>query len=157
MRFKKNNDNIIKKIKDENPNNKNKVSKKKYEKEFEVEPLRLLVIIVNRYQGDFYLSKLKEHGVAAAFLCNGSGTATRDIYDMLGVGEIKKDVILSLVRKNKVQEIFQFVQDKFNVSKNAKGVAITIPIDAISGVLLYRFFTDTKENIIKKENNENGK
>lgn len=157
MIFKKKNDNIIQKVKNENLENKNKVSKKKYEKEFEIEPLRLLVIIVNRYQGDFYINKLKEHGVAAAFLCNGSGTATRDIYDMLGVGEIKKDVIFSLVRQDKVKEIFDFVQDKFNVSNNAKGVAITIPIDAISGVLLYRFFTDTKENIIKKESNENEK
>ena len=137
--------------------NKPKENKKTYDKEFEVEPLRLLVIIVNRYQVDFYINKLSEHGVAASFLCNGSGTATREIYNMLGVGEIKKDVIFSLVRKDKVQEVFEFIQDKFKVSNNAKGVAVTIPIDAISGVLLYRFFTDTKENITKKENNENGK
>lgn len=131
-------------------------SKKSYEKEYVVEPLRLMLIIVNRYQGDYYINKLKENGVAASFLCNGSGTATRDIYDVLGVGETKKDVIFALVRKDKVSQICKIAQDKFNVSKNAKGVVITVPIDSISGVLLYRFFTDTKENI-KKETSTNGK
>lgn len=133
-----------------------KKNKTAYDKEYVVEPLRLMVIIVNRYQGDYYINKLKENGVAASFLCNGSGTATRDIYDMLGVGETKKDVIFSLVRKDKVSQICKIAQDKFNVSKNAKGVVITVPIDSISGVLLYRFFTDTKENI-KKETATNGK
>ena len=41
-----------------------------YSKEYEVSPLKLLVIIVNKYQGDYYLDLLiKKHNVAAAFLC----------------------------------------------------------------------------------------
>ena len=58
-----------------------------YSKEYEVSPLKLLVIIVNKYQGDYYLDLLiKKHNVAAAFLCKGHGTATRDIYDLLKMG-----------------------------------------------------------------------
>ncbi len=147
---------VIEDSKKEIPAKEEKKSKTVYDKEYVVEPLRLMIIIVNRYQGDYYINKLKENGVAASFLCNGSGTATRDIYNMLGVGETKKDVIFSLVRKDKVSQISQIAQEKFNVSKNAKGVVITVPIDSISGVLLYRFFTDTKENV-KKETTTNGK
>ena len=122
-----------------------------YSKEYEVSPLKLLVIIVNKYQGDYYLDLLiKKHNVAAAFLCNGHGTATRDIYDLLNISENKKDVVIALVKSNQVDIVLSKILERFNVSKNAKGIAFTIKLDSIIGVLTYRFFTDTKHNF-KKE------
>lgn len=122
-----------------------------YSKDYEVSPLKLLIIIVNKYQGDYYLDLLiKKYNVAAAFLSNGHGTATRDIYDLLNISENKKDVVIALVRSDQVDILLNKILERFNVSKNAKGIAFTIKLDSIIGVLAYRFFTDTKQNI-KKE------
>lgn len=122
-----------------------------YSKNYEVSPLKLLIIIVNKYQGDYYLDLLiKKHNVAAVFLCNGHGTATRDIYDLLNISENKKDVLIALIRSDQADILLNKILERFNVSKNAKGIAFTIKLDSIIGVLAYRFFTDTKQNI-KKE------
>lgn len=128
-----------------------KHSTSNYTNEYKVSPLKLLIIIVNKYQGDYYLDLLiKKYNVAAAFLCNGHGTATRDIYDLLNISENKKDVVISLVKSDQVEILLSKILERFNVSKNAKGIAFTIRLDSIIGVLTYRFFTDTKQNI-KKE------
>lgn len=142
---------MIKKInkrinkKKENPN----VSD--YNRDYEVAPLKLLFVIVNKYQGDYFLDLLiKEYGVSAAFMCNGHGTATRDIYNYLNISENKKDVVISLVNEDKINDVLNSIQERFNVSKNAKGIAFTIKLDSIIGVLSYRFFADIKSNV-KKE------
>lgn len=120
-----------------------------YDKEFKVQKLKFLVIIVNKYQGDYYVNKLLKLGVSACFMANGYGTATREIYSVLGVGETKKDVVFALISEDKIEQVLSIIQKKFNVSNNAKGVAVTFKVDSIMGILLYRFFTDTKENVRK--------
>ena len=121
-----------------------------YDKTYETSPLKLLVIIVNRHQGEYYLDMiLKKCGVSAGFLCNGKGTGTRDIYNLLNISENKKDVVLAVIREDKKSEIFKYINDRFNISKNAKGIAFTIKVNSVMGVLLYRFLSDTKQNIRK--------
>ena len=61
----------------------------------------------------------------------------------------KKDVVLAVIREDKKSEIFKYINDRFNISKNAKGIAFTIKVNSVMGVLLYRFLSDTKQNIRK--------
>lgn len=122
-----------------------------YEDNFVIQKLKMLCIIVNRHQGDYYINKLMENKVGAAFLVYGTGTATREIYDLLGVGDTKKDIVLSLVKESDVPSIKQMISDRFNVSKKAKGVAFFADVNSLAGVLLYKFFTNTKENVRREE------
>ncbi len=130
---------------------KNKSTNLPYDKEFKIKKLKFLILIVNKYQGDYYVNKFFKLGVSACFMANGLGTATREIYNVLGVGETKKDVIFALIKEDLINDIKKIISEKFNVSKNAKGVAITLNVDSVMGVLLYRFLTDSKYNERKEK------
>ncbi len=133
-------------------NKKEEVAKKAYDEEHKIEKLKVFCIIVNRYQSDFYVKKFDEIGVGASFVILGTGTATKDIYDFLGIGETKKDIILSLVKESVIPELKKITEERFKVSKNAKGVAFSFEMDSIAGVLAYRFIAGAKEKV-KKDNN----
>ena len=130
----------------------NKNLKKPYDQEFELKKLR--IIIVNRYQGDYFINEFAKREVGASFLVYGTGTATKEIYDILGIGETKKDIVLSLVKESDIPELKKLIETRFSVSKKAKGIAFFIDIDSIAGILIYKYLTNTKENLKRKLNNE---
>ena len=121
-----------------------------YDEEFEIKKLKICCIIVNRHQGDYFINAFAEKKVGASFTVYGTGTATKEIYDILGVGETKKDIVLSVVKESDVPEIKEFIENRFNVSKKAKGIAFFMDVDSIAGVLLYKYFTNTRENVRRK-------
>ena len=123
-----------------------KTSNLPYEKEFETKKLKVFVVIVNRNQGDFFVKKFEEIGVSASFLVYGVGTATREIYDILGVGDIKKDIVLSLIKQSDIEKIKEIVSERFSISKNAKGIAFSLGIDSVAGILIYKYLSNTREN-----------
>lgn len=123
-----------------------------YDKEYEISKLKLVFIVVNRNQGDYFIHQLiNNFNVAAVFLANAYGTATRDIYEVLGVGEIKKDLVLALVKEEIIDDVFEMIHNRFSISNNSKGIACTVKINSLISVLLYRFLTDTKQNVKRKE------
>ena len=59
--------------------------------------------------------------------------------DILGIKVSEKAVLLSIVREDKVKEILATYEDKYFQTKNGKGIAFTIPIKSMIGVMLYQF------------------
>ena len=131
--------------------NKNRIEAiKKYEDTYKVEPLKFLIIIVNHGQGEFFIKKLiNEFNISSIFSCHGQGTATREVYDLLGIGEPIKDVLFVLVKESLLSEIYKMINERFSISRNSNGIAFTLGVNSIIGVLIYRFLTDTKINIKK--------
>lgn len=126
--------------------------RKAYDKEYEISKLKLIFIVVNRNQGDYFIHQLiNNFNVAAVFLANAYGTATRDIYEVLGVGEIKKDLVVALVKEEIIDDVFEMIHNRFSISNNSKGIACTVKVNSLISVLLYRFLTDTKQNVKRKE------
>ncbi len=130
---------------------------KAYDNEYKIEKVKLFVIIVGRNQSDYFLSEFKNTEIACSFVVYGRGTATKDIYEVLGVGETKKDIIFALVKESDIEKLKQIINYRFKASKAAKGVAFSIPFNSMAGVLMYRYLTNTKTNVAKaKEVKENG-
>jgi len=132
-------------------NNKKRIEKDQvsktglYEDRFVLRPLKCLIVIVNEHQGDFFVNSFKDVGVSCSFSSYGKGTASSDIRHILGV-EDKKDLVLSLVKESDVGSCLDICRERFKVSQEAKGIAFTIKVDSVVGVMLYRFLTDTKQN-----------
>ena len=118
-----------------------------YDQEFKVEKVKLMVIIVNRYQGEYYFKMLQSKNVAASYLVYGKGTATKEINDYLGVENTRKDIVLTLISESKLPEIKEVISEHFKISRETKGVAFTLQLDSVAGVLIYKFLTDTRENV----------
>ena len=126
------------------------VSKPKVEKE---EPtgleapkkLKVLVTIVERSKSDFYLSALEGFDVNLQTLIYANGTANKDIAEVLGLSDTSKAVILSIVKEDKIKEILATYEDKYFKTKRGKGVAFTIPISSVIGVMVYKFLLNVNE------------
>ena len=97
---------------------------------------------INRTKTDFYLSALEGYDVNMQTVLYGRGTAPTEIAHMLGLVDDKKAVILSVVSEDKINEILARYEDKFFKTKNGRGIAFTIPISSVIGVVVYRFLAN---------------
>lgn len=104
--------------------------------------IKLLVTIVNRSKADFYQSVLEQYDVNMQTAFYGSGTAPSDIMNYLGLNGTDKVVIFSIVKEEKVKTILTAYEDKYFKTKNGKGIAFTIPISSVIGVMVYKFLAN---------------
>ncbi len=54
-------------------------------------------------------------------------------------------MIFSIVQEEKLKEILASYEDKYFKTKNGKGIAFTVPISSVIGVLLYQFLSNNTE------------
>lgn len=120
----------------------------------EIKKIKLLIIIVDRGQAIKYIRENEKHDVTTQMVLLGHGTAGRVLADYLGLGDVKKDVILSIIKEEKVDEILQSIEHRLTLSSH-KGIAFTVSISSMIGVSLYKFLTKTP--IEQKGGLNNGK
>jgi len=109
-----------------------------------IKKLKLLITVVDRSKGEFYLDVLSQFDVNCQMLVHGMGTATSDIVDMLGLN-IHKAVILSMVREDMIETVMSCLDEKFETIKNGKGIAFAVPLSSVIGVNLYQFLSNNRQ------------
>ena len=107
--------------------------------------LKLLVTIVNRKKAEFYTSVLEGFDVNTSQVIYGSGLASKQILQYLGLAKTDKAVILSIVKENKIKEILTSYEDKFFKLKDGNGIAFTIPFSQMIGINAYKFLSSMEE------------
>ena len=108
-----------------------------------IKKLKLLVTVVDRPKGEFYLDVISQFAVNCQLVVGGLGTATSELVELLGL-EPHKAVILSVAREDMVDDIMNCLEDKFQIIRNGKGISFAIPLSSVIGVNLYRFFSDNR-------------
>ena len=108
-----------------------------------IKKLKLLVTVVERPKGEFYLDVISQFHVNCQMVMGGLGTATSELVELLGL-EPHKAVILSVVREDMVDAIMNCLEDKFATIRNGKGIAFAIPLSSVIGVNLYQFLSDNR-------------
>ena len=106
-----------------------------------IKKLGILVTVVDRNKGEFYLDVLSQYEVNMQTLVNGVGTANSEILDMLGLNN-NKAVIFSMVREDRIEEILKVLEEKFRTIRNGKGIAFVVPMSSVIGVNVYRFLSN---------------
>ena len=109
-----------------------------------IKKLKLLVTVVDKNKGEFYLDVISQFEVNCQMLLPGMGTASSDIVEVLGLNN-HKAVILSVVREDQVEPLLHCLEDKFETIKNGKGIAFAVPLSSVIGVNLYRFFSNNRQ------------
>ena len=109
-----------------------------------IKKLKLLVTVVDRQKGEFYLDVISQFNVNCQMAMGGMGTATSELVELLGL-EPHKAVILSVVREDRVEQIMNTLEDKFATIRNGKGIAFAVPLSSVIGVNMYRFLSDRRE------------
>ena len=109
-----------------------------------IKKLKLLVTVVDRSKGEFYLDVISQFDVNCQMAMHGLGTASSDVIDMLGLN-LHKAVILSVVREDKVEALMHCLEEKFETIKNGKGIAFAVPLSSVIGVNLYQFLSNNRQ------------
>lgn len=109
----------------------------------DIKKLKLLVTVVDRNKGEFYLDVISQFEVNYQMAVGGLGTANSELVDLLGLN-IHKAVLLSVAREDKVDEIMACLEQKFTTIKNGKGIAFAVPLSSVIGVNLYQFLSNNR-------------
>lgn len=118
------------------------------ERKFIPQKLKVIVTIVNRGKGNFFLDQIENMGVNMQLLVEGEGTAPYNLNNLWGLAHKERDVIISFVPEDKVKKILKLLDGKFESVRNGDGIAFSIPISSIIGVSVYQFLVDNRK---KKE------
>ncbi len=108
-----------------------------------IKKLKLLITVVDRPKGEFYLDVISQFEVNYQMVVSGLGTAKSELVDMLGLN-IHKAVILSVVREDMVDPIISCLEEKFATIKNGKGITFAVPLSSVIGVNLYQFLSNNR-------------
>ena len=108
-----------------------------------VRKLKLLVTVVDRPKGEFYLDYIRQFEVNQQLLLSGLGTASSELVDLLGLN-IHKAVILSVVREDRMDAVMLGLEEKFRTIRNGKGIAFAVPLSSVIGVNLYQFLSNNR-------------
>ena len=108
-----------------------------------IKKLKLLVTIVERPKGEFYLDVISQFNVNCQLVVPGLGTATSELVELLGL-EPHKAVILSVVREDMMDAVTNCLEDKFATIRNGKGISFAVPLSSVIGVNLYQFMSNNR-------------
>ena len=108
-----------------------------------IKKLKLLFTVVDRAKAEFYLDFISQYEVNCQMVLSGTGTATSQFVDMLGLN-LHKAVVLSVVREDCVDELMNKLEEKFTTIKNGKGVSFAVPLSSVIGVNLYQFLSNNR-------------
>ena len=109
-----------------------------------IKKLKLLVTVVDRQKGEFYVDVLSQFEINFQMVLSGTGTANSELVDLLGLN-LHKAVILSVVREDLVDSVMNCLEDKFATVKNGRGISYAVSLSSVIGVNLYRFMSNNRK------------
>lgn len=115
-----------------------------YDQQNKIEKIKLLCVIVNRSQANFYINTFNDAGVSCVFDVFGEGTAPKEMQEIMGIIDSRKSLIVCIVKESMIDKITKIIQDRFSISKQAKGISFMIPITSVAGVFIYKYLTNNR-------------
>ena len=97
--------------------------------------MRAVFSIVDYSKGDMIAEIYKKENVPVFFSTHGNGSADSSILELLGFGENKKSVMLSILDIARSERIFAAVEEKMNISKPGKGIMFSVPLTSATAFL----------------------
>lgn len=102
--------------------------------------LMLLVTIVNREKGEYFLDLIQSFQSNLQLSFSASGTASKAMG--LLSPDAEKTVIFSVITSENAKLALYTLNKKFSTIRGGKGVALTIPMTSTIGVAIYRFLSN---------------
>lgn len=114
----------------------------------------LVVVIVKMGLASKILKAAKEKGVTGGSILLGKGTINNNIMKILGIDETKKEIVLMVVQKNIVEDVSEYLSEKFEFTKKNKGIMFTLDVSKILGIKNMNYEGNNKMSENVKSNYE---
>lgn len=92
-----------------------------------------MITIVDRNSTDRFTDFYEKYGASVSFVSVGSGTATSELLDFLGLEISEKSVILSAVTYKVWKAIRYGLQNRMRIDVPGTGIAFIIPFSSVGG------------------------
>ena len=115
-----------------------------YEATHRLKKLLLVVTIVNHGQGQAISSLCLDNEAYFTIVHYGKGTAPSEFYAFSSSAIPRKEIVLSVMREDKWPVYRSQLKERFSVSEISKGMAFSVPIDAVAGVSIYKMLSNTR-------------
>lgn len=113
--------------------------------------IRLIFLIASPKLGQQASELLKREGVPEQMHAFGKGTASGELQDLLGLGSIDKNVIMTLSTEAEANRLLTLFREELYLGMPGSGVAFTIPLNAASAGLLQLVEGFGKKADVKEE------
>lgn len=107
----------------------------------EIRPIKLMITIVDRGRGERVTDLLREVEIPYHMILLGRGTANSDLLSYLGLDEIEKDVVFSVVYSDRVVQAMDLLRERLEFDRPGHGIAFTIPIGSVGGIRTYELIS----------------
>ena len=97
--------------------------------------MRAVFSIVDYSKGDLIAEIYKKQNVPVFFSTHGNGSAPSAVLELLGFGENKKSIMISVLDIPRSEQIFAAVEEKMNISKPGKGIMFSVPLTGATAFL----------------------
>jgi len=99
----------------------------------DINHLELVFVIVNFGTGSKIIKQARKSGIKGGTIFLGKGTSENHILELLGISDIRKEVVLLVGDRETAYNALEDLNDKFNFHKPNHGIAFTIPVDSLIG------------------------
>ena len=106
--------------------------------------IHMVVTIVDRGKSEKVVDLCQEAGVPIHLVSLGHGTARTEMLDLLGLGETKKDTVISFVPEYSVCSLMDRLAERMSMRYPGKGISFAVPLSSVSGKM-YRTLTECSQ------------
>ena len=99
------------------------------------ERVKALVAITQRGHGKALVQLMSKKGVGYNMTCRGLGTASSEMMDILGLGSIDKDIVISFGKQSAVEEVVREFSDSLSPVRTGRGIMMLISPDAVGSLI----------------------
>ncbi len=111
------------------------------------EKLELLITVVKAKSAAYFANLIQSADANIQLTMPASGTSPKAIMEYLGLQQSNRSVIFSVVREDKIKDLLALLNEKFDTVKDGGGIAITVPLSSVIGLLSYGFLSNDKSTI----------
>lgn len=98
--------------------------------------MRAVFSIVDYSKGDMIAEIYKKEKIPVFFSTHGNGAADSSVLELLGFGENKKSIMLSILDQPRSERFFAAVEEKMHISKPGKGIMFSVPLTSATAFLV---------------------
>lgn len=106
--------------------------------------LVMIVSIIERGNGNKQIKLYDQEQVFTHMRCEGTGTATSEIMDILGLGGSEKDIILSFAPAGTALNLLEKLKDDLHDLCPGRGIAFMVAMEAVTNLLAASIGARTK-------------
>ncbi|MDR1753629.1 MAG: P-II family nitrogen regulator [Eubacterium sp.] len=108
--------------------------------------MKAIFAIVDYSLGDKLDSVFTKENIPFKIITHGYGSAESELLELLGFGENKKLVMISMVQDEHIPKLYRRLDRDMNLSKAGTGIAFSIPLKSISAAITKMCNFDTTEH-----------